>query len=75
MTGRELIMYILSNNLEDEPIFKDGVFVGYKSVWDAAVEMDVGYSTMMAMILTDRIEYVNINGQYFVPCNFNKKGE
>ena len=29
MTGRELILYILQNGLENEEVFKDGIFVGF----------------------------------------------
>ena len=29
MTGRDLIVYILSNNLENEEVFKDGKFIGF----------------------------------------------
>ena len=30
MTGRDLIIYILTNNLENEFVFKDGKFIGSK---------------------------------------------
>ena len=46
MTGRDLIMYILSNNLENEPVFKDGKFVGFMTVMEAAVKFGVGPSTV-----------------------------
>lgn len=29
MTGRDLILYILMNNLEDEPVFEEGKFIGF----------------------------------------------
>lgn len=29
MTGKELILYILENNLEDSEIFKDGKFLDF----------------------------------------------
>ena len=35
MTGRELILYILSNGLENEPVFKDGKFIGFMTEEEA----------------------------------------
>lgn len=46
MTGRELIIYILQHNLEDEEIFKDGTIVGFMSEEEAAIEHNVGVSTI-----------------------------
>ena len=36
MTGRELIVYILQNHLEDEPIVNDGKILGLLTVEEAA---------------------------------------
>lgn len=47
MTGRELIMYILKNGLEDEDIFKDDVFIGFMTVEQAAAKFDVGIHTVL----------------------------
>ena len=46
MTGRELIIYILQNNLEDEEILKDGVFVGLISAEEFAAMCGVGPVTV-----------------------------
>lgn len=48
MTGRELIIYILEHGLEDEPVFKDGKFVGFMTLEEAAVKMHVGKATVEA---------------------------
>ena len=48
MTGRDLIIYILQNNLEDEVILKDDVFVGFMSEDEAAVKFEVGVATIRA---------------------------
>jgi hypothetical protein len=42
MTGRDLIVYILQNNLENEPVFKDGKFIGFMTEGEAAEKFDVG---------------------------------
>ena len=37
MTGRDLILYILTNKLEDEPILKDGKFIDFINIAEALV--------------------------------------
>lgn len=58
MTGRELIMYILENNLENERVFKDGKMIGLITISEAAVKFDVGESTIKAWVHTGFIKSV-----------------
>lgn len=46
MTGRELILYILENGLEDEPVMQGGKFVGFMSGIEAAAKFNVGMATI-----------------------------
>lgn len=46
MTGRELILYILENHLEDIPMFDTESIFGLMSLREAAAKFDVGYATM-----------------------------
>lgn len=46
MTGRELILYILTNGLENEEVFKDGQFLCFMSEEEAAVKFGVGSATI-----------------------------
>lgn len=49
MTGKELIVYILTNNLENEEVLsKDGVFVGFMDEREAAAKFNVGIETIRA---------------------------
>ena len=48
MTGKELIMYILQNNLENEVVIKDGNFVWFMSDDEAAIKFGVGVATIKA---------------------------
>lgn len=48
MTGRELIVYILQNNLEDTIVLEDVFFVGFMTEKEAAVKFAVGESTIRA---------------------------
>ena len=69
MTGRELIMYILENHLEDEPVFQNGTFVGYVSDVKFAEILGVGVATVRAWIMMGRIkDAIMIGDIMFVPA-------
>lgn len=55
MTGRELIIYILQNNLEDEVIFDT------KSVEEVALHYGVGISTVKAWYEMGQIDGIKVN--------------
>lgn len=48
MTGKELILYILQNNLENKVVLKDGLFVDFLNEERAAVKFGVGIATIKA---------------------------
>lgn len=68
MTGRELIMYILENHLEDEPVFQNGTFIGYVSDAKFAEMLGVGVATVHTWILLGRVkDAIMIGDAMFVP--------
>lgn len=68
MTGKDLIIYILKNNLEDEPVFIDGMILGFLTVEEAAVKLGVGVSTIYIWIGRGLLDHIQIGGTYFVPA-------
>lgn len=48
MTGKELILYILQNNLENTVVLEDGFFVGFMNEDEAALKFNVGVATIRA---------------------------
>lgn len=48
MTGKELILYILQHDLENEIVIKDGIFVWLMDEEEAAAKFNVGVSTIRA---------------------------
>lgn len=48
MTGKELILYILQNNLEDTIVLQDGFFIGFMTEEEAAVKFGVGVANIRA---------------------------
>ena len=73
MTGRDLIIYILSNGLEDEPVFKNGKFIGFLTDAEAAAKMNVGTATIWAWVAQGRLDgtyFKSVEGMY-IPANCN----
>ena len=48
MTGKELILYILQNNLENTVVLEDGFFIGFMTEKEAAAKFCVGTATIRA---------------------------
>jgi excisionase family DNA binding protein len=66
MTGKELIIYILKNDLENEPVFKNGTFIGFATMEDTAVRLNVGVGTIYAWMVMGQLDYVRIGEEYLV---------
>ena len=75
MTGKELILYILTNNLENEPVFKDGKFIGFITASEAAIKMDVGVATIYTWISQGRVPGIIFGNQLYIPANFTNPTE
>ena len=65
MTGKDLIIYILENNLENEVVLKDGVFVGFMDEGEAAIRFDVGVWTIRAWYMIGSIEGYRIGNKLY----------
>ena len=71
MTGRDLIIYILANGLEDEPVFNDGTLIGFESEAEFAERMDVGIATVRTWVDTGMIEWcIRIGDAIYIPRNY-----
>lgn len=68
MTGRDLILYILENHLEDEPIIKDGKFIGLMGITEAAEKFGVGSATIQAWIMTKQLDSIGVIGGLYIPA-------
>ena len=66
MTGRELIIYILQHNLEDEEIFKDGIFIGFANEEEAAVMLGVGIASVRAGVMLGVIPGFMIGNKAYI---------
>ena len=70
MTGRELIIYILENGLENEPVIQTGKIMGFKSVGEVAQELNVGVATIYAWIGQGWLDCVIVGDTVFIPATF-----
>lgn len=68
MTGRDLILYILKNHLEDEPVWKDGRLTGFMTIDETAKKMNVGWETIFTYVKFGWLESIEVAGQYFIPA-------
>lgn len=66
MTGRELIIYILQNNLEDTEIFDDNLKSMFMSVEEAAVKFGCGEASIIALIKLGRLNGIKIDTKYYI---------
>lgn len=66
MKGRDLIVYILTHGLEDEPVIKNGIFIGLLSVEETAVKMGVGTATIDVMIQLGMLDSIDIKGGTYI---------
>ena len=69
LTGRDLIVYILENGLENEPVFRDGRFIGFMSVEKAAEKFGVGAGTIHAWLYQGKLTGVLVGNQIYIPAD------
>lgn len=69
MTGRDLIVYILENKLENEQVFKDGRFLGFYTAAEFAKKWDVGEETVRAWVDLGFVDAVIIYDEIYIPYN------
>lgn len=73
VTGRELIIYILSNGLEDEPVYKDGAILGFITAEEAARKFNVGLATIYIWVDLDMLDGVRVADKLYIPFNATVK--
>lgn len=71
MTGKELIIYILQNDLEDEIVIKDGIFVWLMDENEAAVKFGVGIAQIKAWYICGMISGTKIGEHLYFLRNMS----
>lgn len=70
MTGRDLIIYILQNGLENEQVIKDGKILGFLTISEAAEKMNVGTATIYTLVTREELPYAILGEKIYIPANF-----
>lgn len=71
MTGRDLIIYILKNGLENEPIYENGKILGFMNEKEASVKFHVSSATIRAWVELGMLDGVIIGTTIYIPANAN----
>lgn len=66
MTGKDLIIFILQNNLEDVEFFTDGKIPGLMTVYEAAVKYGVGLATIWTWIERESVKSVKLGHDVYI---------
>lgn len=69
MTGKELILYILHNDLENEIVIRDGVFIWLMNEEEAAVKFNVGVETVRAWYICGMLSGTKIGDRLYFRRN------
>ena len=67
MTGRDFIIYIMENGLEDEPLYKDGKLLGFMNELEAAVKFNVSTATILTWVELGMLDGVKIGKVIYIP--------
>jgi hypothetical protein len=65
MTGKDLVLYILQNDLENEVVIKDGIFVWLMTEEEAAVKFNVGVATVRAWYVCGMLKGTQIRDRLY----------
>ena len=67
MTGKELIIYILKNDLLDVEVFSDGFFTGMMNAEEAAIKFKVGIATIHTWYQLGMLSGISIEDNIYFP--------
>lgn len=69
MTGRDLIIYILENRLEEELVLDNNKLLGFMTAEEAAIQYNVGVATIKLWYELKIISGVKVGEEIFIPFN------
>lgn len=69
MTGRDLIIYILDNKLEDVDLFEDGNIPGFLTETQAADKFEVGLSTIRVWFDLGFLDGMQIRNKLYIKAD------
>lgn len=67
MTWKEMIVYVLQNNLEDKEVFENGKINGFMTIPEAATKLEVGEATIKIWLELGYLEQIKVGETIFIP--------
>lgn len=67
MTGKDLMLYILENNLENTPVFNNGRFLMFSTIYETAVRFGTGPVTVQIWVEKGYLPHVKIGIEIYIP--------
>lgn len=67
--GRDLIMYILANGLENKPVFEDGRIIGFMTEKEAAIKYGVCCATVRVWIDMGFLKGFKLDNTFLIPVD------
>lgn len=72
LTGRDLIVYILENNLENEKVVDEkGRFLGFVTEEEAAARLNVGVEAIVVMYSMGMLNGIKMGDHLYFPNDFS----
>lgn len=72
MKGRDLILYILANGLENEPVFENGRLLGFMTLGEAATKFEVGPATVRVWVNEGMLYGIKMGEEIYIPADSEK---
>lgn len=69
MTGKELVMYILENDLLDKEVVEDNKPIFLMTLEEASCKFDVGPMTIRVWVSENKIDYCTIGCNLYIYTN------
>lgn len=69
MTGRDLIVYILNNHLEDSEVNRDGRLLDFLTVEEAAAKYNVTATTIEIWLKLGTLRHVKLSDNVYMILN------
>lgn len=71
MTGRDLILYILNNHLEDSEVSKDGRLFDFLTIEEAAKKFNVTTTTIEVWLRLGTLSHIKLGENLYLIPNEN----
>jgi len=71
MTGKDLVLFILNNDLLDEQIEDIKLNDSFLTIKEAAIKLGIGYNSLSDMIKLGLVDHIDIDGETYVHKNID----